>query len=342
MSDINYRNDNTIIFTLARMNPPTPGHLYVIRRLIENAIEKNIDSVYVILSKTNDNNENPIPCPEKINVLGNADDVTKTMINSEKQRMIDELQENDRDRKQKIEDMKVITICVPEQKGATPFTPLVAIAGEKKDVPDLNLFLIIGDDRRNMLDSIADFFFKWDNVNSVDGMILPREEMTQYKRLSADPAELDKLNMADVPINAMSASFVRNIVNNNRRDKFMELYAPFLDENKIPRLYESVMQGLTLPPNKKPDAPAPQLKYRYPMIKGITEMMTKKRYSPVASSNPTTTKKRVSQPVNVGGKRNRNKYFTKKSRNVNRNTNKSRKIKINIRKRNIKKTRKYK
>jgi hypothetical protein len=28
---INYTNENTIIFTLARMNPPTPGHLFLIQ-----------------------------------------------------------------------------------------------------------------------------------------------------------------------------------------------------------------------------------------------------------------------------------------------------------------------
>lgn len=314
MSTINYNNDNTIIFTLARMNPPTPGHLYVIRRLIDTAIEKGVDRVYVILSKTNDNNENPIPCYEKINVLGDADDLTKTMIHSEKQRMIDE-PSTDTERKQKIEEMKVITICVPEQKGATPFTPLFSIAGEKGDVPDLNLILIIGDDRRNMLDSITDFFFKWDNVKSVDGIILPREEMTEYKRLTSDPVELDKLNMSDVPINAMSASFVRNIVKNKRRDKFMELYSPFLDENKIPELYESLLHGLTLPPNKKPDTPAQPLKYRYPMVKGVSEIMnwtTNKR--PVTAVNSTTTKTRKTTSAVTGGKRKATSRYKKTSK----------------------------
>jgi hypothetical protein len=307
MSTINYNNDNTIIFTLARMNPPTPGHLYVIRRLIDTAIERDVDHVYVILSKTNDNNENPIPCNEKINVLGDANDLTKTMIHSEKQRMIDE-SSTDTERKQKIEEMKVIAICVPEQKGATPFTPLFSIAGEKRDVPDLNLILVIGDDRRNMLDSITDFFFKWDNVKSVDGIILPREEMTEYKRLTSDPSELDKLNMSDVPINAMSASFVRNIVKNKRRDKFMELYSPFLDENKIPELYESVLRGLTLPPNKKPDSPAPPLKYRYPMVKGVSEISNGVNKRSASETNSTKTKTRKTMSSVNGGKKRTNRY----------------------------------
>ena len=102
---MNINDNNTFIFTLARMNPPTPGHLYLVRRLIQEAIDKNITNVYVILSKTNDNNENPISCPEKINVLGNFDDISKTMINSEKERMINNT--IDAETKAKIQNIKV-------------------------------------------------------------------------------------------------------------------------------------------------------------------------------------------------------------------------------------------
>ena len=49
--DIQYRQDNTIIFTMVRMNPPTPGHLEVISNLIMEAISKNITRIFVILSK---------------------------------------------------------------------------------------------------------------------------------------------------------------------------------------------------------------------------------------------------------------------------------------------------
>ena len=66
---LSLQNNNTIIFTIARMNPPTPGHLLLIQKLIEEAIKQNVPKVYIILSKTNDNNENPIDCQEKINIL---------------------------------------------------------------------------------------------------------------------------------------------------------------------------------------------------------------------------------------------------------------------------------
>jgi nicotinic acid mononucleotide adenylyltransferase len=280
---INYNNDNTIIFTLARMNPPTPGHLYLIQTLIYQAISKNIDKVYVILSKTNDNNQNPITCQEKINVLGEPDDTTKTMINTLKHKLENETV--DTILKSKIANIKVITICVPDQKGATPFTPLIPIVGS---LPEANLILIIGDDRKNMLDSITDFFFKWDNVHSIAGIILPRQEMSEYKEKSKIPEELDKLNISDVPINAMSATVVRNIVMNHRRDKFTELYSPYLDKDKIPGLYEDILQGVeSLPQNTKPEEREKPLKYIYPMIKGVSEFTIK---APRKTTEKTTEK----------------------------------------------------
>lgn len=271
---IEYRPDNTIIFTLARMNPPTPGHLYLIQRLIEEGINKNADRVFVILSKTNDNNENPIPCSEKINVLGTAEDVSQTMVKAIKEQM--KSKTDDEVLKRKIDDIIVENICVPDQKGATPFTPLFSIAGSKKDVPDLNLFLIIGDDRANMLDSITDTMFKWENVRSVNGLILDRPNMSEFKKISSDPEALAKLDMSEIPVGALSASFVRNLVKNRMRDQFIQLYTPYLDQSKIPVLYESIMEGLTLPPNKSKDAPQKPLKYRYPMIKGVSEFPSKK------------------------------------------------------------------
>jgi hypothetical protein len=62
----------------------------------------------------------------------------------------------------------------------------------------------------------------------------------------------------------------------NHSNKFIELYSPYLDEQKIPGLYESILHGInSLPPNTKRDAPEKPLKYRYPMIKGVSEFPVK-------------------------------------------------------------------
>ena len=264
---IEYNNDNTIIFSIARMNPPTPGHMFLIETLIREAIDKNVNDVYVILSKTNDNQDDPIACPEKIQVLKNENETLKSMIGSLKEEMITEARGNE-DLIEKIKIINVHTVCVPEVPKATPFTPLIPIIGAKEDIPNVNLILIIGDDRKNMADSITDFFFKWPNIFSIDVRILPREEMSEFKALSKDPHKLDTLLISEIPINAMSASFVRNIVRNTRRDKFTELYAPWLAPELIIGLYENIQQGIEgLPPDTKKDPPEKPLKYTYPMIK---------------------------------------------------------------------------
>ena len=54
-----------IIFTIGRMNPPTIGHLLLIKELMEEkAQEGHEGNVYIILSRTI-NKKNPLPCETK-------------------------------------------------------------------------------------------------------------------------------------------------------------------------------------------------------------------------------------------------------------------------------------
>jgi len=58
---IEYRPDNTFIFSFVRMNPPTPGHLVLIKNLIDKAIELGSEKAYIITSSSIDG-KNPMPC----------------------------------------------------------------------------------------------------------------------------------------------------------------------------------------------------------------------------------------------------------------------------------------
>ena len=288
---IDYRPDNTIVFTIGRMNPPTPGHLFIIQKLIEQGIQKNVEKVFIILSKTNDNNENPIPCPEKQSMLGHYDDASRTMINSLKKEMIDNTE--DEGIKERIYKMIVDIICVPEDKGATPFTSLINIVKSKSEIPDLNLFLIIGGDRENMLDSVTDVMFKkYPNVNSVDGIVLHRKSMDKYKKMS--PESLADIDISEVrENNGFSGTLIRKLVKNDFYDKFKEVYSPYLDEEKILELYNAIKIGLDLPsPPQKKEPPLKQLKYTYPMIKEPNAMSVTKRDEDISSSQTISGTKR--------------------------------------------------
>jgi hypothetical protein len=58
---IDYSPNNTFIFSFVRMNPPTPGHLVVIKTLIDKAIELGSEKAYIITSSSLDG-KNPLPC----------------------------------------------------------------------------------------------------------------------------------------------------------------------------------------------------------------------------------------------------------------------------------------
>lgn len=256
------------------MNPPTPGHLFLIQRLIETAIEHNVYKAYVILSKSNSDNENPIDCPEKIDVLGKDNTDLDSMIQATKANMISQGGDPD-----KIHKFIVVPICVADNE-TSPINTVGRIINEysttKKKRPvsetipgnnGIHLFVIIGEDRQNLVDNLTDIFYKKnDNIHSIDAVILPREDMTTYKGLGKD--ELMTLDMSSVPVGAFSASFVRNIVAYDLKTKFYDIYRPFMkDESKIETLYQSIKNGLNkVRPNKRTETIKP-MKYKYPMVK---------------------------------------------------------------------------
>ena len=243
---------STIIFTIARMNPPTPGHLNVVKELIQKAIETNdkietmeedtstiktkVTDVYIILSKTMDNDENPIPCNEKIDILGRSNDVMDSMIHSLKEEMMTEALESEKD---KINNINVVCICV---ESSTPFSQLGNLIYNSYGNVNVDLYLIVGDDRKDMIDNIESVFKKYPNVLSIGGKLLTRENMEMYKQLNED--QLIKINISEIPRDAFSASFVRKLVKYGLSNQFKNVYLPYLkNEAKINELYNSILNG---------------------------------------------------------------------------------------------------
>jgi len=59
----------TIIYTVARMNPPTLGHVSLIENMMEEAVHRNVKKIHIILSSKIDSKKNPLEPEDKRYIL---------------------------------------------------------------------------------------------------------------------------------------------------------------------------------------------------------------------------------------------------------------------------------
>ena len=269
--NIDYTPDNTFIFSFVRMNPPTPGHLELIKTMIYKAIDLGVDKAYVITSSSLDG-KNPLPCSSSsIPKAKNKSDATivanmtqsdiiykstilEKMISSYKRQLADS--ETDLSKKQQIENFNVIVIC----SIGSPFGFIYNIIKNDfidKGITKLNMFFIVGRDRAYFLDTIVDNFKTKDYIKSINGMILEREGMEALKTTG-----MGERTIADIHPSEYSASFIRGLVKNNQREDFEQVYSQYLLPDEIEKLYETIKIGMTMkPPSSKDEDENPESKY---------------------------------------------------------------------------------
>jgi len=145
--------ENIIIFTIARMNPPTQGHILLIETMIETAIKNNVNQINIILSSTVDSEKNPIECEEKRKILYN------NALNVAKQNSI---QKNPKNSIQ-INNMNIEIICLNDEEtdSITNYYSKSPIISKIKYIlyklygfprQNLKMILVIGKDRENDFD----------------------------------------------------------------------------------------------------------------------------------------------------------------------------------------------
>jgi hypothetical protein len=187
--------------------------------------------------------------------------------------------------------------------------------------------MIVGDDRADFLDTIADsFLFKNENINSVNGQILTREDMDEYKKIS--PEKLSQINISEMPVSAFSASFVRKLVKLGMKDKFDDVYKLYLSQDKIDHLFEIISQGLTKPDpeSKKSDDKPP--KYSYPIIRGddqFNEILIKNAAKAAEKASKKSTPKQKKGGKKTKQKKRKTRKIKRKTRKIKRKTRKYKK-----------------
>ena len=349
-------NSNTLVFTVGRMNPPTPGHLELIREMLTFAKEKNITQVYIFLSETR-GAKDPIPCADKVAVLtgsydhannsniwanvaefardsiqnvANAEQVAKAnevavlARNAALARSADNVNVQQPNSKSMIQSLKddmtvtgidvtditVNTICF---SGSTVFKYIDYYANKLQKTPDSKSVYLVGffgGDRDDFGLAIEKSFKN--KYSYFAPQSSPRAGMEKFKNLYTNNPELmivdkghpDYHSMADiVNAGAMSASLVRLIVKQGFKDRFTELYQPYLDADSIDILYNAINQGMEH---------YTQIAAEEAAAKSAKEAakIAKKTAIPVKAARPS----RKFQPFPAGGRKTRKKRKTRKQR----------------------------
>jgi hypothetical protein len=256
-------SENTIIFTIGRMNPPTPGHIYLLENMMNIAIKDNVTQINIILSATIDSIKNPIECEEKRQILYNYG------INAAKEILIDK----NPDKKEQIENIKTEIVCLddetdPDKYGYQPIVAklkyiLTNIYGYPK--PGLKTILVIGEDRANDFTFFKDMLMKWNPTIEFDKFIVGR------------------------PSNAMSATEMRRLATSTIKedeDKFLNYMNTIgMKSEEGYSLINQIRDNITTegPPTKKARKSGGRKKYK--TYKNRKNIGKKNRYNKTSDKN---------------------------------------------------------
>lgn len=214
-------NENMILFTIGRMNPPTSGHMLLIRTMIETALQKNLSQINIILSSTVDNKKNPLSCDEKRFFLLNF------MIHHLKEIMKIEQPMN----LASIENLQVNIVCMSDvvnpKYGNHPILKSIQyILNDLYGYPreNIEMFLFIGEDR------IKDY------------------DWIQKSLLSKNPRVSISIHGIERPEGAMSATYIRQLALEGDYDSFrVEMEKTGLDSDATMKMYNEIREKILVP-----------------------------------------------------------------------------------------------
>jgi hypothetical protein len=218
-------NSTPIIFTIARMNPPHQGHMFLVSELLSDAVKQNSKNIYILLSSNTDSEDNPL------------DFSSNDPYTIDKKRLVGEMVSNVK-RQMATENVNVsyieCKILVFDKYSATPLYHLL------KDEPytkNVELRMIVGIDRLCFFDSLCNkFLLNNTPVNKVRIKFL--------KRTKDDGAG----------VVSMSATKIRNLVRDYKKAsddkkepimcKLNKVYEGYVDPENIKLLVKVLSERL--------------------------------------------------------------------------------------------------
>jgi hypothetical protein len=222
----NISNENIIPFTIGRMNPPTTGHMQLIREMMNFSLKNNLTQINIILSGTIDNKKNPISCKEKRNML------LFFLLKHQKELLKMEQPSNSL----KIDELKVNIICMDDiinpVYGSHPVMKSIQyLLNEKYGYPrnNIKMILFIGQDRA------SDFLW------------------LQKTLLERNPSIELEIVPIERPDGAISATYIRQLAIDGDYDTFKQqmLDTGLNDDEYIGKLYKEIKEKINYKPRKK-------------------------------------------------------------------------------------------
>jgi hypothetical protein len=161
---IDYKPDNIFIFSFVRMNPPTPGHLVLIKNLIDKAVDLGAEKAYIITSSSVDG-KNPMLCsadtiPKPKNkadgvvmssMSSSADALYKSqvldeMITAYKRQLIEEAATNESatqpEAEINVEESSTALEVPKEKKGCVGDSCLILGGGRREQIENLKVIVL--------------------------------------------------------------------------------------------------------------------------------------------------------------------------------------------------------
>lgn len=214
--------ENALVCTVGRMNPPTPGHMKLVRRLILTAVELNLDEVLVFLSSNNKDNKNPLICEE------------------DKKRFLE-----------KMTELMQSKMSEPAKSVHVKFecfaNPVVAIFGKIKEMKDalsedpVHIFMTLGEDRDSISSSLIK---KPDPRVKMHEDLLPRSGMNERIASLTSATETPSESSSDEEDASISGTYVRGLVESGNLDAFEKVYSNYLQPGDARELFFSIKSGM--------------------------------------------------------------------------------------------------
>ena len=237
-----FSSNNIFLFTIGRMNPPTPGHVQLISVMMEKAIELGLKNIYILLSSTIDNEKNPLECEEKRRFLyGNGINAAKDIVFQKWDNKIKEQTQN-QDKEKLMSELNglnllnVEIICFNDETdseyGSHPIMSKIRFILDKffnynsnklNNNKDIKAILVIGEDRGNSYNFIKDALNNYNPPIDVTIDVVERPEgaisatLIRQLALSNDPLDTEKFKnyMSSMNVSDEESNYILNEIRGN-------------------------------------------------------------------------------------------------------------------------------